>query len=514
MLCKFCSNEIEDNVELCPHCGKNLNEESMMTEEAVTTEESVETLPETMTEDLPQEQIDEAPENEELNSQNPEPKKEKKEKKSNREVWTLVFSIVAAVLALCALAVALLMAFGFFDRFDKKTETSGAKKPAESAPLETSPSGIVPPIESGTTSTIGGYTVDAETAEKNSLNVVATMGDKELTNIQLQLYYRMQVMDFLNYYGSYASQLGFDYTKPLSDQPCAYDETKSWEEYMIDVAIDTWKNYQSLGLLAEEAGFELDGEWLETLEQIPTDLQKQAQEDGYDSIDALLKEVIGAGCTEEQYMQYVRLACLSNAYYMHMEESMQPTEEDVDVYFAENEETLAQSGITKDMGMISDVRHILIQPEGGTVDETTGMTVYSDEEKAAAKKEAEKILKEWKKGEATEESFAQLATTYTDDGGSKTTGGLYEDIAPGASYVENFLNWAIDMSREVGDTDIVETEFGYHIMYYVSGEPYWRQVVSTQMLSESVTKMTDGAKEKWPAEVNYDNIFLAELKLT
>ncbi len=118
---------------------------------------------------------------------------------------------------------------------------------------------------------------------------------------------------------------------------------------------------------------------------------------------------------------------------------------------------------------LSNVRHILVSFEGGTTDDD-GNTTYSDEEKEAAKTSAEEILAQWKAGEATEESFAELANTVSDDGDG-TTGGLYEDIYPGSNYVENFLNWALD-DHKAGDTGIIETEYGYHVMYYVGDTDY------------------------------------------
>ena len=91
------------------------------------------------------------------------------------------------------------------------------------------------------------------------------------------------------------------------------------------------------------------------------------------------------------------------------------------------------------------------------------MTTYSDEEKAAAKTAAEEIYNEWKNGAATEESFAALANEKSDDGDG-TTGGLYTDIYPG-QMVAAFENWCFD-DRKPGDSGIVETEYGYHIMFY------------------------------------------------
>ena len=116
---------------------------------------------------------------------------------------------------------------------------------------------------------------------------------------------------------------------------------------------------------------------------------------------------------------------------------------------------------------MSNVRHLLVQFEGGTTDDE-GNTTYSDEEKAAAKEEAEGYLKTWKEGAATEESFIELVKAHSDDS-SAETGGLYEDIHRDSNYVTNFLNWSIDESRKAGDCEVIETEYGYHVMYY-SGE--------------------------------------------
>ncbi len=114
---------------------------------------------------------------------------------------------------------------------------------------------------------------------------------------------------------------------------------------------------------------------------------------------------------------------------------------------------------------LSNVRHLLVQFEGGTTDDD-GNTTYSDEEKAAAKAEAEGYLADWAAGDATEESFIELVKEHSDDT-SAEDGGLFEDITPTSNYVENFLNWSIDLERQTGDTAVIETEYGYHVMYYV-----------------------------------------------
>ncbi len=143
---------------------------------------------------------------------------------------------------------------------------------------------------------------------------------------------------------------------------------------------------------------------------------------------------------------------------------------------------------------MENVRHILFKFEGGTKDDKTGETTYSDDEKKAAKAEAEKILEEYnlldKKGA---EAFGELAKKHSDDT-TKTAGGLIENICPG-QMVEPFENWCFDEGRKEGDVEIIESEYGYHIMYYV-GEAkmtYRDSMIESQMITE--------AMEKWEKEL-------------
>ena len=93
------------------------------------------------------------------------------------------------------------------------------------------------------------------------------------------------------------------------------------------------------------------------------------------------------------------------------------------------------------------------------------MTTYSDEEKAAAEQKANDLLSQFEAGEKTEDAFAALATENTMDPGSKENGGLYENVYRG-QMVPTFNDWVFDSSRKAGDTGVVGTEYGYHVMYF------------------------------------------------
>lgn len=117
---------------------------------------------------------------------------------------------------------------------------------------------------------------------------------------------------------------------------------------------------------------------------------------------------------------------------------------------------------TNEVNLVN-VRHILVSFTGDTNEDGS----YTDEAKAAAKATAEEILALWQASEPSEDSFAALANERSTDSGSNTNGGLYENVYPG-QMVASFNDWCFDESRASGDTGIVETEYGYHIMYYVS----------------------------------------------
>jgi len=154
------------------------------------------------------------------------------------------------------------------------------------------------------------------------------------------------------------------------------------------------------------------------------------------------------------------------------------------------------SGKTDNNQAMANVRHLLVQFPGGTTNEETGETEYTDEEKATAKSEADGYLKTWLEGDATEESFIALVKEHSDDT-SAEDGGLFEDIHPDSQYVPNFLSWSIDPERKAGDAEVVETEYGYHVMYYVGADEttYRDYMITNEMRTADQEEWYQGVLE-------------------
>lgn len=143
----------------------------------------------------------------------------------------------------------------------------------------------------------------------------------------------------------------------------------------------------------------------------------------------------------------------------------------------------------RDASETVDVRHILFKVDSEAEDQAKA--------KADAKKKAEDALAEWQKGDKTEESFAALATEKTEDTGSQSTGGLYERVYKG-QMVKAFENWCFDAARKAGDTGIVESDYGYHVMYFIqkNDEPLWKLKIRDALSSEDAKTYTDELLKK------------------
>ena len=142
-------------------------------------------------------------------------------------------------------------------------------------------------------------------------------------------------------------------------------------------------------------------------------------------------------------------------------------EGDVEVLFNESTSTYYVAlfnGRVRDEALDYTVRHILI------TEANLGLAEGETAAEGAVLAKAQEILNSW---DGTEDGFAALAKEYTQDGNG-SVGGIYEKVVKG-QMVPSFEDWCYAEGRKSGDTGIVETTHGQHIMYFVGyGETqYW-----------------------------------------
>lgn len=452
MICKFCNAEVGEDHKFCPYCGKDLAAQ----EELVQITETQET---------------------ELTDC-----KAGTQKKRKWKVWQLVLAICGAVVALCVLAVCFLYAFGV----DLKPRANDIFKKDS-------------------------YTVSDTKYQNKVTEVIAQVGENKLTNGILQLYYADAVYTFVDNYYYYLSSYGLDIDKPLDEQTCLMDDSMTWEQYFLDNALESWRRYAVLENMAKASGFELDEDMQKHIEDMPKQLEEFAKSNKFDTVQAWLEENFGPGITQEDYIVYSTTYYTGSAYLVSRYDEMMPTDEQIDAYFAENEASFKENGITKESGKYYDVRHILIEPEGGKEGEN-GTVTYTDEQWEACRIKAQALLDQWKSGDATESAFAELAAEHSIDTGSSSNGGLYSQLTKETNFVEEFKTWYLDSTRKQGDTGLVKSVYGYHIMYFSGSQDIWYYTATQQMLADSVSKLIEEGKQTFSSEVTYGKIALSKLE--
>ena len=133
-------------------------------------------------------------------------------------------------------------------------------------------------------------------------------------------------------------------------------------------------------------------------------------------------------------------------------------------------------------------RHILINAslDDSTATDADGNAIPSEASMAAARATAQGILDQYLAGAKTEDAFAALANDKSEDTGSNTDGGLYENVARG-NMVEPVNDWIFDSARQPGDTGIVEYVghyAGVHVLYFVGQQgPVWQYTATTNLRS-------------------------------
>lgn len=106
------------------------------------------------------------------------------------------------------------------------------------------------------------------------------------------------------------------------------------------------------------------------------------------------------------------------------------------------------------------------------------------------------IVEEWKGGEATEESFAELVEKYSE--GDKTNGGLIEGVTSG-SVLSDIQSWLFKEERKTGDvTSISAANGNTYVLYYAgTGKPQWKVTAGNTMASQMMTEYVENLKNTY-----------------
>lgn len=500
--CHYCGEEFDEELTVCPACGKEQPENVPVPGEA---EASPDTDQEAAAEvavpvEAAQNASESTPAADAQSAPEAAPVKKGVANASAIALGTAIVLLLAAILAVLILNGKDTAVQPEALASEAATQTAESTEAAETTeatiPADGNPDDVT---------CKGSYTVSDEEVKAANGEAVATAGDSTLTNGQLQILYWRSVQNFYAQYGTYAQYFGLDHTQSMDTQVCGIADGLTWEQYFLQDALNNWTIFEAVAQQAREAGFQMSDENREQMNTMEDGLLETATNNGFTDITAMIARNFGAGATLEDYKSFWEMYFLSSDYYNEITGSFAPTAEEIAEYFNTHEAEYADNGLDKTTSSV-DVRHILILPEGATI-ETVTTEEFSDEAWAAGEQKAQEILDQWLSGDKTEDSFATLANENSADTGSNTNGGLYSGVTEG-QMVEAFNDWCFDSGRQVGDYGIVKTQYGYHIMYFCGSQLLWESQAESDLLAQLSNDFINNAVEAADVKIDYSAIKL------
>ena len=384
--------------------------------------------------------------------------------------------------------------------------------------------------------------------------VVATCGSASLTNRQLQAWYWAEVAQYRqgnHEVNPYPEQL-------LDTQVCDIDSSvNSWQQYFLKQALSAWHSSQALVQhsievpLATEEPYQPSQKHIEHymtgmpasevlygyyshyrpnsmhqayLDQLPENLEILAREKGYADVKTMAEKAFGT--TEEALEAFAETYNRGYMYFTHLSHYIEPTTEELDAFYAQWDS--ADSGeITVDFRQILLIPQDILEPDDRpnwkkkqepkepVVLEAVqvapdGKVTCSEEAWSICEQEAQEMLTYWqKKNRGTEATFGETANKHTADPGTQVNGGWYQNIQKG-QMTEAVDSWCFDPARQVGDTAVLRSDFGVHILYFSGSRTLGREEAELAYCRQQQDALITEAKTSCPLEVTYSAITLQD----
>lgn len=335
----------------------------------------------------------------------------------------------------------------------------------------------------------GSYT--APDASRSSA-VVATVGKSSLTNAQLQVYYWQEVYRYL----SQNPDHGISLNHGLDVQMCTVSEAPmTWQQYFLHRALTTWHLHQALALDCDANGYGLDESYYTYLGSLQESLEATAVAMGFTSGEEMVTEIMGAGVTVDNLIEYVRLYEVGYSYFDRAYQKSVPFKEETEAYYLANTEAYAQTS-----GTYVSFRHILLLPEDNSK-QAWDDCLYQAQ-----------TVRYYYNRELGESTFANLAFKYSQDTGSNFNGGLYTDVYEGL-FIDEINEWCFDESRHPGNMTMLKSDIGYHLIYFCERKEAYQLQAERDLIAAKVALLIPEAMKSYPVNVYYPAIKIAGIPL-
>ena len=295
-------------------------------------------------------------------------------------------------------------------------------------------------------------------------NVAVTVGDHEVSSVELNYFFIDTVNDYINQFGEYASYL-LDTTTPLNKQVIDKESGETLADSLLKAAESTLKRTYALYDLAMEKGFKLDEEDEKAIDTLVTNMEFYAMYYGYGDVKSYLQGIYGNGSEVESYREYQRINLIADRYYAEYAETLDYNDEQIREYEAgkdgEGENAKDRfhnfSSVTYSYYYVACNKWAPEKDDKGNKIEYTADQLKEAREKAKAAAEALAAGK-FEDLAAFDKAIGEMEINK--DEKTKPTASRFEDqLVPQVSH-KDVREWLISKDLKEGDLTVIENSTG------------------------------------------------------
>lgn len=255
-------------------------------------------------------------------------------------------------------------------------------------------------------------------------------------------------------------------------------ENMSWGETLRAIALTQVQDMHILEALAKKESMTLRAENLTAIEGFYTNLSTNATSLNME-FDAYLQTLYGTTATKATLEPIVNRYFLASQYMEKIQGDFEYTTKELEAFYTTHKDGYTNTDLPV-------VRHILYKAYKGNANGTDA----TETELSAAKANAEAAL-------AKVTSYEDMVSVGDAALNDASAAEAAEYTVQKGQMVEAFDTWCFDAARKVGDKAIVQTEFGYHVMYFVGSQKDWYEDAVAQLKNDKYKEFME-AQEKLP----------------
>jgi len=242
-------------------------------------------------------------------------------------------------------------------------------------------------------------------------------------------------------------------------------ETQTWGDYIKASALKQLQDTYILASYATDAGLTVTAADQSTIDSFYTSVQTYADTASM-TLDEYLTTMYGDQCSKAALDPVISRYLLAGGYMTSLEKAYTFTDDEMQAFYTANKDSYENTDLPV-------VRHILfLAPTAAD-----GYTDATADELAAAKALAESTL-------ASITSYEDMVTIGDADYAAGTAYESAEYTVTTGTMAATFEDWSYDAARKPGDTGIVQTEYGYHVMYFVKTQKDWTEDAISSLTSD------------------------------